>query len=246
MTAHDLPAEARAKLEQLRGESVAFSQYLDFVRCRRFRESLLCRAELETAGVPLPAVVGALFASSAATPTASAVDLAEGVEVQFRWGDRASLVTGSSLAKATMVALRERWPEAVAFVPLVARVGALLGRDPSSDDAEALQDVLLQAFGMRMVELTAEDWRCTTTVSERPRASDVVRYDVAANGVLVALNHRRVRLEDDDARQLVALCDSAHGLDALLAALVDRKLGLDREVLLQRLQGLAQLAFFEA
>ena len=246
MTAHDLPTEARAKLEQLRGESIAFGQYLDFVRCRRFRESLLCRAELETAGVPLPAVVGALFASSAATPTASAVDLAEGVEVQFRWGDRASLVTGSSLAKATMVTLREQWPKALAFGPLVARVGALLGRDPSSNDAEALQDVLLQAFGMRMVELTAEDWRCTTTVSERPRVSDVVRRDAAANGVLVALNHRRVRLEDNDARQLVALCDGAHDLDALLAALVDRGLGLDREVLLQRLQGLAQLAFFEA
>jgi len=145
-----------------------------------------------------------------------------------------------------MVTLREQWPKALAFGPLVARVGALLGRDPSSNDAEALQEVLLQAFGVRMVELTAEDWRCTTTVSERPRVSDVVRRDAAANGVLVALNHRRVRLEDNDARQLVALCDGAHDLDALLAALVDRGLGLDREVLLQRLQGLAQLAFFEA
>ena len=99
---------------------------------------------------------------------------------------------------------------------------------------------------MRMVELTAENWRCTTAVSERPRASRMVRHDAAANDVLVALNHRRVRIEDDDARQLLTLCDGEHTVDTLLAALAARKLGLDREVLLERLQMLAQLALFEA
>ena len=246
MTASDLPAEVRAKLEQLRGDAVTFGQYLDFVRCRRFRESLLCRAEVVPASVPVPGAVRALLATSAATATASPVDLAEGVEAQFQWGDRASLVSGSSLAKATMMALREQWPGAVAFGSLLARVGALLGRDPSSNDAEALQDVLLEAFGMRMVELTAENWRCTTAVSERPRASRMVRHDAAANDVLVALNHRRVRVEDNDARQLLILCDGEHAVDALLAALAARKLGLDREVLLERLRVLAQLALFEA
>ena len=247
MTANDLPAEVRAKLEQLSGDAVTFGQYLDFVRCRRFRESLLCRAEVVPASVPVSGVVRALLATSAATATASSpVNLAEGAETQFRWGDRASLVSDSSLAKATMVALREQWPGAVAFGPLLARVGALLNRDPSSDDAEALQDVLLEAFGMRMVELTAENWRCTTAVSERPRASCMVRHDAAANDVLVALNHRRVRVEDDDARQLLTLCDGEHAVDALLAALTARKLGLDREVLLERLRVLAQLALFEA
>jgi SAM-dependent methyltransferase len=246
MTANDLPAEARAKLEQLRGDPVTFGQYLDFVRCRRFRESLLCRAELVPASVPVPGAVRALLATSAATATATPVNLVEGVEAQFRWGDRASLVSGSSLAKAAMVALREQWPGAVTFGALLARAAALLGRDPSSDDAEALHDVLLEAFGMRMVELTAENWRCTTAVSERPRASRMVRHDAAVNDVLVALNHRRVRVEDDDARQLLVLCDGEHAVDALLAALAARRLVLDREVLLERLHVLAQLALFEA
>jgi hypothetical protein len=144
------------------------------------------------------------------------------------------------------VALREQWPGAVSFGALLARAAALLGRDPSSEDAAALQDVLLEAFGMRMVELTAENWRCTTAVSERPRASRMVRHDAALNDVLVALNHRRVRVEDDDARQLLVLCDGEHAVDALLAALAAQKLGVDREVLLARLQMLAQLALFEA
>jgi hypothetical protein len=64
--------------------------------------------------------------------------------------------------------------------------------------------------------------------------------------VLVALNHRRVRIEDDDARQLLTLCDGEHTVDTLLAALAPRKLGLDCEVLLERLQMMAQLALFEA
>ena len=160
-------------------------------------------------------------------------------------GRSASLVSGSSVAKAAMMALREQWPSAIAFGPLLARVGTLLGRNPCSDDAEALQDVLPEAFGMRMVELTADNWRCTTTVSEWPRASRMVRHDAAANDVVVALNHRRVRIEDDDARQLLTLCDGEHAVDALLAALATRKLGLDRKVLLERLQMLAQLALFE-
>jgi SAM-dependent methyltransferase len=245
-TAHDLPVAARAKIEQLRGDAVTFGQYLDFVRCRRFRESLLCRAESVPASVPLPGAVRALLASSAATATASPVDFSEGTEAQFHWGDRASLVTGSSVAKAAMVALREQWPHAVAFAPLLARVGTLRGGEPCSDDAEALQDVLLEAFGMRMVELTAENWGCSTTLSERPRASRIVRHDAAADDVLVALNHRRVRIDDDDVRHLLTLCDGEHTVDELLAALAPRKPGLDRAVLLERLRALAQLALFEA
>ena len=86
MTANDLPAEARAKLEQLRGEAVTFGQYLDFVRCRRFRESLLCRAEVVPASVPVPGVVRALLATSAATATTSPVDFAEGIEARVPMG----------------------------------------------------------------------------------------------------------------------------------------------------------------
>ena len=88
MMGNQLPEDAREKLEQLRGNPIAHGQYLDFVRCRRFRESLLCRAQANLVKAPIRSQIRTLLAASAASAQPT-VDFAEGIEAEFRWGERA-------------------------------------------------------------------------------------------------------------------------------------------------------------
>jgi len=245
MAGADLPDFARAKLDELSADPVARGQYLDFVRCRRFRESLLGYARTPAAAIPVPGRVRTLFAATAAVPDTPVADPAEEVEVQFRLGDRASLRTASPLAKAVLLVLQERWPEALAFEALLSRACALLGRAPSDSDADAVQEVLLAAFGLRMVELTVERWNCAVQVSKQPCASRLARHDASMGDVLTNLMHRRLRIDEEDARRLVTLCDGTRTREALHAALRAGGSALDRDGIRQRLQGLVKLALLE-
>jgi hypothetical protein len=245
MSGGELPESAQGKLDELRADPVAHGQYLDFVRCRRFRESLLCRADAHPSAAPVPSATRALLAASAATIVASPIDLADGVETEFRWGERASLRTGSSVAKAALVALRERWPEPVAFDTLLAAVGHWLGRAPTGDDARTLDEVLCAAFGLRMVELTAEPWSCTLDHGTRPRASLLARQEASSGDVLTTLSHRRVRVDEELARRLLVLCDGSRDSTALLESLRTEGFDLDSGGLQERLRALEKLCLLE-
>ena len=76
-----------------------------------------------------------------------------------------------------------------------------------ADDAVALEQVLVAAFGLRMVELTAEPWRAVAEPSAQPSASAVARLEAASSDVLTSLVHRRIRLDGPLALNLLRLCD---------------------------------------
>ena len=188
MTGTDLPKEALDKLDELSGDPVLRGQYLDFVKCRRFRQSLLTRAANPVAPGPVRENVRTLLVASAAAPETETVDLAAGVEVQFRWGQRVEPEDRSSAAKAAFLVLRERWPEALAFDDLLdRRIAQRCGNGLRTTMPRRSSRFLLAAFGLRMVELTAEsvagrghDPRSAPRASLRraPRSRIVRRADV--------------------------------------------------------------------
>jgi len=229
MSGAELPEPVRAKLEGLQGDPVAYGQYLDFVRARRFRSTLLCHATQRVAVAPVPASVRHLAVASAAVPDVQPVDLAPGVEAHFRWGDRASLKTDHPLAKAAFVTLLERWRAQTTFDALLEAACGLLGRLPHAADAEALEKILLGAFGLRMVELTAERWRYAAHPSDRPEVSALARNEAEDGDLVTTLAHRRAR-----------------GAAALVADLAADGHVLDRTGVQARLEGFARLGLLVA
>jgi hypothetical protein len=104
-----LPAPAREHLARLAGDLVAREQYLDFVKVRRFRQSLLCRSQVELSDAGTAAVRGMSLATQARRDT-SAGD-AHDDEWKFRSPGGASFETRSPLFKAAPGAARERVAE---------------------------------------------------------------------------------------------------------------------------------------
>ena len=245
MSSADLSEDAREKLDELRGDPVLHGQYLDFVKCRRFRQSLLCHPTNDVALQPINGSLRKLFVASTARPDSQPVDLSAGVEVQFRW-TRSSLKTDHPLAKAVFVALAEHWPQCISLDALCNAIARLLGRPVQDEDAGLLEHIVVTAFGLRMVDVTSDEWRAISTPGAYPKASDLARMESELGDIVTSLIHRRARVDDSTARRLVQLSDGSRDRQTLVAELYRHDPLITNEVLQQRIKRLALLGLYEA
>lgn len=245
MTGVELPEAAREKLEELRADPVLHGQYLDFATCRRFRQTLLCRAGADVATAPVARSLRKLRFASAARSDTRQVDLAVGVEVQFRWGSRSSLKTDHPLAKAVFLTLGERWPESLSFGDLLATAAPRVAAGCDEEDTEALERILLGGFGLRMVDMASESWRSVATPSDRPQASAVARLESESRVHVTSPMHRSASIDDPVTRRLLQLCDGARTLPEMHSKLAAEEIQLEFAELKEHVARLALLGLFE-
>jgi methyltransferase-like protein len=210
-----LPAQARDTLLAMRqADVVQAEQYLDFLMCRRFRRTLLCRQEVPVRADPDPRRVPAMAASCAARPE-GVPDLSPGVPVTFRepTGD-STMTTDLPVAKAALIHLGECHPGAVPFEDLLAACSARIAAGES--DREDLAEMLVAAFAAGMVELTADTPRFARDAGPLAEASAVARRQLrAGDRMLTNLRHERVKVDRPFARQLLLLMDGTRDRAAL-------------------------------
>ncbi len=212
---------------------VELEQYMDFVRNRMFRQSLLVHADQ-----PVSRRLGAtrlqtLWVGSAARPETGEIDVRRGAVAKFVGRDDAKLSTDHPLSKAAMAYLIRRWPATVPFETLVAEAQALLvdaqgeaanGPVPP-DEREVLAGNLLQSFTLseNLVEFHACAPRYTLDASGKPRASVWARRQAERGHSVTNLRHERVRLGPLHTH-LLPLLDGTRDRTALLAELEMRVL----------------------
>jgi Predicted methyltransferase regulatory domain/Methyltransferase domain len=230
--------------ELLRVEDpVRREQYLDFVKGRMFRQTLLCRAELEVDRSPDPLVVEGLAVSSPAR-AAGAPDGAGRVTFEGRGGSK--LTTDHPLVVRALERIGESWPGAV-------RVRELIPPEAGEDDRSAVCGALLRSYAGNLVQLHAAPPALTLEAGERPEASPLARHQARAGALVTNLRHTSVRIDDELGRRLVVLLDGTRDraglIDALGAFLREsgRQVPADLEAGLERsLQGLAGLALLRS
>jgi hypothetical protein len=202
------------------GDRVRREQHLDFVRGRRFRQTLLCRAHHRLADDAGPQALRTMHlrASLSAQDGAALFDRSE---VRFSDGSRGAR-TDEPIAKIALARLAARWPDAVAFDALLD--GALhdcATHGAPADDpraaAVALAALLWSMVRADLVEPLRDAPPPATPPGSRPRLRAVVA-DALAHGLVPAdtLN-RGFRLDDAIARQLAAAMDGTRDRSALLA-----------------------------
>jgi SAM-dependent methyltransferase len=217
-----LSAEAKALLNQIAGnDSVTLEQYLDFVRCRSFRQTLLCRNDL---GIDIgyrPSRVRSLFAGSALKPQNDEPDLtSRSVEI-FRSPAGTELSADRPLVKAALTLLGRAWPRFIALDELLERAQALSGTasHDSSDGRALLVRTLVTAASGRLVELSVRPPQFATVLSERPCASPLARLEARDGPSVTCLRHFSVVLRDPASRHLLGLLDGQRSRADLLAAM---------------------------
>lgn len=194
------PAGTVEKIREFaRGDRLRVQQYIDFLKCRRFRQTLLCRQNVALTDPPAAGRVEALLASSPATAAS---------DEEFRAPGGASVRTNLPFVRAALLHLAARWPAAAAFDELVERSGAERG---------ALAEFLLRTYASGLVELHAAPWSLSAEPGERPRAFSVARWQAGRGCDRVAtLRHSVVEIKDPTARELIRLLDGTRDRAALL------------------------------
>jgi hypothetical protein len=233
----NLTPKARATLEGLAADRIHAEQYLDFVRNRTFRWTLLCHA-----GVPLQPVgarpVQGLHITGVPRPEGREVDLGPDAVLEFRSSSGVALATRNPLLKAALVCLAQVWPGAAPFPELLSAAESVLASvglrlPPGAEVADGLADALLQCFLTGLVDLHVHPPRFAVEVSERPLACPLARLQAADGERVTNRRHRMVDLGGGFERQILGLLDGSRDRGAILEALAEGvrsgELSLERE-----------------
>ncbi len=240
MLVSNFPEKIAATLRRIATDIIRSEQYIDFVRNRTFRQTLLVHqgAALRR-NLDGGALVG-MFVGSAVRPVSAQPVLTEGVSETFRAPSGATHDIVDALTKASLLVLAKHWPLSLPFQQLATMSRTTLKesigsatRAEAADDDRTFGDRLLQGYAVRAVELRVRAPRLIIAPSERPVASPLARLQ-AEHGLRVTnLRHEPVTLSDL-ARRMLRLLDGTRDIDALVAAIVqmakDGQIGVrDRE-----------------
>jgi SAM-dependent methyltransferase len=226
-----------SQLREMAAQNIVLKeQYLDFLKARQFRKTLLCRT-----GIPVhhgfdPDAVAELYAWS----DAQQVEDEDG-SITFQSPDRGGLTTKDPLAVAAFAVLGEAHPGAVGFGPLLDRTLAGMAEDvrPSKyAGTRRLAELLHRSYAMGLIELHTRPPFAGIEPGERPRASALARLQARDRDERFApgqranpgwapayvevtnLRHENVRLEGDLSRMLLQLLDGTRTREQLVEAIV--------------------------
>ena len=224
MVAGKFGPEGEQILRQISPDLLHMEQYMDFLRNRMFRQTLLCHA-----GVKLDYALRGeaverfqIAAKVKPIPPAHAPEAGPGAEAggeeSFGAPDKATLTTSDPLMKAAMHCLAEVDPLPLGFDALLAAACGRIGRGGTAATAEQRRQLatrLLNCYLSGLVELSISPPRFVTTVGERPVASHYARLRAAEGGKVVNLRLETVPLSAPS-RLVLQHLDGRHDRTALI------------------------------
>jgi methyltransferase-like protein/SAM-dependent methyltransferase len=218
----NLSPEVVQTLEGLSADLVQGEQYLDFVRNRTFRRTLLCHAGVPLQRPPSPEALAAMHVTGLVKPVAEHPDLCSTTVEAFHTAEDTRLSTNDPVLKTALAALFESWPAGVAFGELCDRVQDRLAGAPGdglpAPERESLARALLQCYLSHLVEVQLLPAVCVTRVSDRPRASPLARLQARGEEPITNLRHRRTEVAPFD-RLVLRYLDGSRTHDQVLDGL---------------------------
>ena len=180
-------------------------QYLDFLKERMFRQTLLVHDAIELDRTPHPQRLAAL-AVSAPLRWGTRED---SERVTFTGAGGAHVTTDHPLVIRVLQAIGDAWPAA----PWIAGLAA------SEEELPGICDALLRCFAANLVRLHVHPPALSTVAPGKPRVSPLARLEAEQGEMLTTTRHTKIRLDDEIAKQLITLLDGTRDRAALLAAL---------------------------
>jgi protein-lysine methyltransferase-like protein/predicted methyltransferase family protein len=226
MLAREFPEEVRETLDRVAPDLVRMEQYVDFVRNRQFRASLVCHADAKPSRALGPESVMSLRIGFASKPDDVPCDLSVDVPHVFEGVDGVRVTSAQPITKAAFSLLRRLWPADLAFDELWHRAAGQLAEAGLDVGDEAVSRARLGADVLECIvvgggiELRREPPHLVAAASERPRASASARWLAREHGYATNGRHQRVDL-DAVATAIVAIADGTRDREAMLDGLVD-------------------------
>ena len=217
-------------LRMLATDQVQAEQYMDFLRNRMFRETLICLDRVQPNWAVNPESLRVLHVASAAKAVtaegAPLTDVPVKTEdtVSYKSPAGMSMGTNRPLLKACMQVLAGTYPATLPFEQLRKQARELIGGDPA-DPKQAVEDIQVIAIGLLncymgsdLVELHGMPINFAKQPGDKPTATPLARLQAGKAPMVTNRRHEVVRLNDLD-RHLVPLLDGKNDKAALVEKL---------------------------
>lgn len=230
------PAEVQQHLRRICKNLLELEQYLDFLKNRTFRRTLLVRGEVELTRNPGPEVAESLLAVGLARPVSANPDLTTDAVEEFINEAGSTVATGVPFAKAALVLLYEAWPRSFTAETLWEAVRERLGAAaPDFTPAQGrgmITRSLVHLYLSGLVSLHSYLTPITLSPGERPRTTELIRLQAKTGAAVTNRRHKEVPLSAFD-RALLVLCDGktdrAGMIEAIARQAREEKVELRRE-----------------
>jgi methyltransferase-like protein/trans-aconitate methyltransferase len=216
--------EVADTLRRISTNIVKTEQYMDFVRNRMFRQTLVCHKEAQLKrNLSGEDVTGFLVCSGATPENNGQVDINSVRKENYKTPHGLQVQVSRPVVKAALAVLKEAWPRAVPYTELFDAALARLEKAPKDEKGRKpawlnLASDLLQGYTARLVDFRTWQADYATKLSEKPKATKMARDYVLPGNITVNEKHESVAL-DAVCQHVVPLMDGTRDKAALLAHL---------------------------
>jgi methyltransferase-like protein/2-polyprenyl-3-methyl-5-hydroxy-6-metoxy-1,4-benzoquinol methylase len=234
MAPANFPPEVQKVLQMLAADIIRLEQYMDFLRNRMFRQTLLCHADIHLSRRLRGEMIAGFYAASAITPVNQHPNLRSTEPEEFRTPDGLVFSVSQPLSKAALCQLSDDWPRYVTVADLRHKARRRLQAEGAQESGEAVDDFqilgqcLVTAYATaskgHVVDLLVSAPRHTLKIAEQPLGSPLARYQSASGNRVTNLRNETVDLDDLDRHVLLHLDGTRNSLDVveMLVALVEQ------------------------
>jgi methyltransferase-like protein/SAM-dependent methyltransferase len=218
-----MPSQFGPQTEQLLREIspdlLHMEQYMDFLRNRMFRQTLLVHDSVTLNHALRPELLQSMYVAASATPTSPETPDFTSTELQqFTTPAKKTLTTQDPIMKAAIALLAASWPAPIAFEELLAAAREKSGQPQSADDQRNLAARLLHCYSAALLELSLTPAAFTASISDKPVASPYARYRAGLGSKVVNLRLEAIHL-GEPSRILLTHLDGQHDRAALVGIL---------------------------
>ncbi len=213
-----LRPEVRESVFGTSDDPLVREQYIDFVEMRRFRSSLVCRAD----AAPSPEYDAGALHSMRLVSTLSAdgpMNLSPEAAMRFS-AKKGGLDVSHPLTKAFLIELERHGASGINCEDALENTAMLLGSEPAIEDLNILDAYLLMMFRAEFITAHSCEAKFAKTISERPRVSAIARHQIeSGSNVVTTLAEENLDIENPIVGAVMRLCDGMHTADEIAVEL---------------------------
>lgn len=228
------PPETRNILNEIAPNIYHLEQYMDFLRNRRFRCSLIVGNHRNFKREITPEPFKHLYIAYHAFPkgskepdNASAVeekDLNEslsGIVLRTEESDEMVSITETFLYNEALSYLHHQWPRAIHFEELIHYCAKKKGREISQVESNNLSMLIQTLLLDGLLTVHAFQAPLASHISETPAVSPMARFQASHQNIICSQKHDMVAVKDPWVRKLIQLLDGSRNISQLVNSLLD-------------------------
>ncbi|WP_182869894.1 methyltransferase regulatory domain-containing protein [Rhodopirellula sp. JC639] len=223
--------ETRQTLSKIAPGLVQMEQYLDFLRNRKFRQSVLCHREVQLDRAIQPERLEGLYVNAPLAEVEPEDTSTEPPARVFEHASGRTLTVGNAVQAEALRHLAAVWPSDISIDALteVARQAIPGEHRPGVQECkQELYETFLELYSSSLVGLHATPAGCSLEIESTPCTTALVRRQARAGSRVTNLRHESVHLDDFE-REIIKRMDGQATIDQITSDLLQYGVALQSE-----------------